>query len=80
MDDTQVAPSSVFQSLPYDDVLSYEELSTVEFAEQEPKSAPEPAQPSLADRIGNTKVYLVSDSIASRLGKVRGQLLIRTVR
>jgi hypothetical protein len=40
-----------------------------------------PGAPSLAERIGNTKVYLVSDSIvASKLGKVRWQLVIPAVR
>ena len=57
--------------LSYDDTIAYEDLP--------PPPAPEPAndagQPSLAGRIGSTKVYLISDSLA-KTGKVRGQTLL----
>lgn len=56
--------------LSYDDTIAYEDLP--------PPPAPEPTdtdagQPSLAGRIGQTKVYLISDSLA-KTGKVRERL------
>lgn len=50
-------------TLSYDDSTPYEELP-----------APPPTRPGraqLADRIGNNKVYLLSDTAGTRLGKVR---------
>ncbi|KAI0698890.1 hypothetical protein BC835DRAFT_1268488 [Cytidiella melzeri] len=44
--------------LSYDDTIPYSELPPVESAHT-----------SLADRIGHTKVYLISDAIAARTGK-----------
>jgi hypothetical protein len=50
----------------YNDILPYDD-------EQVPPLAPEvePVSGSLADRIGHTKVYLLSESSAARVGKVR---------
>jgi hypothetical protein len=65
MDDPEIAPPVEDSvQLSYDDTVPYEEQ----------------AGPSLADRIGNTKVYLLADSIPSKLGKVRWQLVLRAVR
>ena len=52
--------------LSYDDTVPYSELPPP------PPTATNAGQPSLADRIGQTKVYLISDALA-RTGKVRGQ-------
>ena len=60
IDDTDETP----MSLSYDD--------TVPYAEQVPVQ-PESASSSLANRIGQTKVYLISDATATRSGKVRWQ-------
>lgn len=49
--------------------LSYDE--TTAYSDLPPPPPTEPTQPSLAGRIGQTKVYLISDAIASRSGKVR---------
>ena len=54
-------PDSEAFTLPYD-----EETATIDTL---------PPEPSLASRIGKTKVYLLSESdAASKLGKVRLQL------
>lgn len=64
--DAEIAPPVIEDTLPlsYDDTVPYEEQSA----------------PSLADRIGSTKVYLLADSVPSKLGKVRWQLVLRAVR
>lgn len=62
-DDSVSAPAAEFP-LSYDD--------TVPYAEQVPAQS-EPAQSTLANRIGHTKVYLISDATATRAGKVRGE-------
>lgn len=66
--DMDILPSEPFSdtvlpesSLSYDDSVPYSELPPV----------PEPGHSSLADRIGQTKVYLISDAVAARTGKVR---------
>lgn len=51
-------------SLSYDDSVPYSELP--------PPPAETSHSTSLADRIGHTKVYLISDAVAARTGKVRG--------
>lgn len=52
------------------DTLSYDE--SVPYDEQlAPESSVEPGRAQLADRIGNTKVYLLSEATGARLGKVR---------
>lgn len=51
-------------SLSYDDNIAYEEQIPTH-----PSNDPE--RTSLASRIGNTKVYLLSESSAARVGKVR---------
>ena len=48
-------------TLSYDESVPYSELPPV----------PEPEHGSLADRISRTKVYLISDAVAARTGKVR---------
>lgn len=53
--------AEIIAPLPYDDTVAYEE--------QVPLSDFD--RPSLANRIGTTKVYLLSESSTSRLGKVR---------
>lgn len=50
-------------TLDYDDTRPYSEQTTT--------LEPEHRDSSLADRIGQTKVYLVTDTIAARTGKVR---------
>lgn len=62
-------PSSSTSALPYDDTVPYEDQVS---------AAPDVFEPSdsgrsLADRIGTTKVYLLSDASKSRVGKVRWQ-------
>lgn len=56
-------------ALSYDDTIPYEEQVTAS------ADAPELSEAgrSLADRIGNTKVYLLADASKSRGGKVRRQ-------
>ncbi|PSS36880.1 hypothetical protein PHLCEN_2v1308 [Hermanssonia centrifuga] len=57
-DDTTVPTLSYDESVPYSDQLPVDTLN-------------EPGQSSLANRIGSTKVYLISDATAARSGKVR---------
>ncbi len=57
-DDTIVPTLSYDESVPYSDQLPVDTLN-------------EPGQSSLANRIGSTKVYLISDATAARSGKVR---------
>lgn len=60
--------NSADDGFPVDLSLSYD--NTVAYEEQVPPSNnPEPT--SLANRIGHTKVYLLSESSAARVGKVR---------
>ncbi|KZT13154.1 uncharacterized protein LAESUDRAFT_719469 [Laetiporus sulphureus 93-53] len=55
-------------SEPPQELLSYDE--TISYEEQLPTQVPiEPGRPQLADRIGNTKVYLLSETTGTRLGK-----------
>ena len=49
--------------LSYDDTTPYDELP--------PPPPTGPGRAQLADRIGNNKVYLLSDTAGTRLGKVR---------
>jgi hypothetical protein len=58
-------PLPEYSTLSYDDTVPYED--------QVPTDSPidEPAHTSLANRIGNTKVYLLSESSIARVGKVR---------
>ena len=62
LEDPSTAPT-----LSYDDTIPYEEQTAAD--------APESSEAgrSLADRIGNTKVYLLADASKSRGGKVRRQ-------
>jgi hypothetical protein len=46
----------------YDDVLPYDDV---------PPPATDGVSGSLVDRIGHTKVYLLSESSAAKVGKVR---------
>jgi hypothetical protein len=62
-------PSADAGSLSYDDTIPYAELPA-------PPSTNDAGQPSLADRIGQTKVYLISDVLA-RTGKVRAQTSLK---
>lgn len=48
--------------LSYDDTIAYEDLPPPPATE--PISTPDAGQPSLAGRIGQTKVYLISDTLA----------------
>ena len=52
-------------SLSYDDSVPYSELPP-------PPVEASHSSSSLADRISHTKLYLVSDTVAARTGKVRG--------
>lgn len=52
------------------DMLSYDD--SVAYDDQVPNQpVTEPVHTQLADRIGNTKVYLLSEAAGTRLGKVR---------
>jgi hypothetical protein len=54
----------LLNTLSYDDNIAYEEqLPTY--------PSNDPAGVSLANRIGNSKVYLLADSSVNRVGKVR---------
>lgn len=61
-----LATESFVDSVPEEPTLSYDD--SVPYSDLPPV---EPEQPSLADRIGHTKVYLISDAIVARTGKVR---------
>ena len=50
--------------LSYDQDVAYED-------QQEPSPTEPPQAPPLADRIGHTKVYLLSEANVTRGGKVR---------
>ena len=52
-----------YSTLSYDESIPYEE--------QLPSNNDEATYPSLANRIGSTKVYLLSESSVARVGKVR---------
>jgi hypothetical protein len=54
----------LLNSLSYDDTVAYEEQVPTHVSN-------DPERASLANRIGNTKVYLLSESTATRAGKVR---------
>lgn len=58
-------PAEAGLSLSYDDTVPYSELPP-------PPASGDAGQSSLAERIGRTKVYLISDSLA-KAGKVREQ-------
>lgn len=65
-----IAPQTEFTSLSYDDTVSYEEQLPTE-AERAAEAA---RAASLANRIGSSKVYLLSESsaaAATRAPKVR---------
>ncbi|PCH41621.1 hypothetical protein WOLCODRAFT_132039 [Wolfiporia cocos MD-104 SS10] len=51
------------EALPYEETTSYEEQLPA------PSEPPLPGRSQLADRIGNTKVYLLSETTGMRLGK-----------
>ena len=55
-------------TLPYDEPIKAEDEGSASASLLEPAEGR-----SLADRIGHTKVYLLSDASKSRGGKVRGQ-------
>jgi hypothetical protein len=57
-------------SLSYDDTIAYEEQVPTH-------PSNDPARASLADRIGSTKVYLLSES---RVGKVRWACILGGIR
>jgi len=61
MDNATLADADV-SVLSYDDTMAYDDQVPY-------PNDPEPV--SLANRIGNTKVYLLSESSAARVGKVR---------
>ncbi|KAG6850016.1 hypothetical protein H0H93_002465 [Arthromyces matolae] len=62
MDNADIAPDVVEEALSYDDTTPYEE--------QVPTNpANDPARSSLANRIGSTKVYLLSETSVARAGK-----------
>lgn len=63
---TYLEQSADAGGLSYDDTVPYSDLSP-------PPPTDSASGPSLADRIGHTKVYLISDTLA-RTGKVREQL------
>lgn len=53
-------------SLSYDDNVPYDQQVSAEPVASE----------SLVNRIGQTKVYLISDAAVTRTGKVRGQVYL----
>jgi hypothetical protein len=53
-----------FAALSYDDTVAYEEQYSTQ-------PANDPERASLVNRIGSTKVYLLSESSMARVGKVR---------
>ncbi len=55
--------------LPYDDPIQADDPDPTASSSLDPADGGR----SLADRIGHTKVYLLSDASKSRGGKVRGQ-------
>lgn len=57
-------------TLSYDDTIPYED----QFATH---PSIDMGRASLANRIGTTKVYLLSESAVARVGKVRRQLSVR---
>jgi hypothetical protein len=59
---SEANPLAEYSTLSYDDTVPYED--------QLPDDG-EPAQASLANRIGSTKVYLLSESSVARVAKVR---------
>jgi hypothetical protein len=52
-------------ALSYDDNIAYEEQVAPQSSNDNPERA------SLANRIGNAKVYLLAESSVNRVGKVR---------
>jgi len=58
---SEANPPAAYSTLSYDDIP---------YEDQLPDNG-EPAQSSLANRIGNTKVYLLSESSVARVAKVR---------
>ncbi|KAH9843679.1 uncharacterized protein C8Q71DRAFT_825594 [Rhodofomes roseus] len=56
------------ETLSYDDITPYDQLP--------PPPPAEPGHAQLADRIGNTKVYLLSETAGTRLGKYRGNAIL----
>lgn len=74
--DTALEPldtSTTAPGISYDDTVPYEHQVTAVPDALDPTEAGR----SLADRIGTTKVYLLSDASKSRAGKVRWQLYLR---
>ena len=61
--------------LPYGDPTQIEDGNLVLTTSLEPVDGSR----SLAERIGNTKVYLLSEASKSRVGKVRGQHIYATL-
>ena len=55
----------LLNALSYDDIAYEEQLPVQTFNDSEPQPG------SLANRIGNTKVYLLAESSVNRVGKVR---------
>ena len=68
--DMDILPEPVSDIIPDEAPLSYDD--SVPYSELPPVAEPPAEHSSLADRIGNTKVYLISDAVAARTGKVRG--------
>jgi hypothetical protein len=60
---SEAIPPAEYSSLSYDDTVPYED--------QLSPNDDEPSHASLANRIGSTKVYLLSESSIARVGKVR---------
>jgi hypothetical protein len=65
MDDDGMSPILLEDTLSYDDSVAYEEQVPLNLSNDTGRET------SLANRIGNTKVYLLSESTAARVGKVR---------
>lgn len=64
----EINPPEELSTLSYDETVPYEE--------QLPDPSTETERTSLANRIGSSKVYLLSESSAARVGKVRWQLRV----
>ncbi|KAG6901640.1 hypothetical protein C0995_009741 [Termitomyces sp. Mi166 len=69
MDSSDFAPDVVDATLSYDDSTPYEEQVPTH-------PLNDPARASLANRIGSTKLYLLSETSVARAGKVREQHVI----
>jgi hypothetical protein len=59
-------PHAEYSTLSYDDTVPYEDQLPIQ-----PSNDDDPSRTSLANRIGTTKVYLLSESSIARVGKVR---------